>query len=228
MALLSDKFHYSTEIAIFLKQNGYNNIVVSELPQQASFDGSVRFVVHCVTCGKVDTLKIGYYETNGSAEEVLEVVFIRLYEFGHFHAHKEQPYLVKKDLSDLVISNAEFKPGKMYSVPKNTGNPIQFFSTEPPKLNGPITVSQAILKEVYKLSNFNVELQSKFKGATMDYNYRAICINCGAEIPINYRELGQSNYTNTHTWQNISVFCTEHTHEYNIEVATVRTGRRFK
>lgn len=88
----------------------------------------------------------------------------------------------------------------------------------------PVNISQEILKEIYKLSDFNIELQAKILiGPTVDY--RAICVRCNETVGFNINEL-ISNDRNNITWTNIKVFCTTHKHlpVFN----EIRFGRKFK
>ena len=194
-----------------------------ELHNYGNGFGNVSFRAYCNNCGYQKYIAIA----NGSnlSDYVCEVGNI-----GTLHTHEEKQIKYYQKEGNLGVGETvSWSPGKVIPIPANNpSNAIQFFSTEPPKIAGPITVSQTILKEIYKLSNFNVELQSQFKGATLDYNYRAICVNCNEEIQVNYKDLGRPDYAVTITWKNITVFCTKHTHESSIAVNANKVGRRFK
>ena len=85
------------------------------------------------------------------------------------------------------------------------------------------TMTQALLKSIAKLSNFNVNLQAK-KLVTGTYDYRAVCDKCGSSQHFNYRSLVEKNGD---AWVELGKFLDAHRHTEVLSV-TMTVGRKFR
>jgi hypothetical protein len=86
-----------------------------------------------------------------------------------------------------------------------------------------VSVSQETLKEIAKLSSFNVDLQAKvLRGIATEY--RAICTACGQDCSLDFEELVGSK-RDTVTWKKLTAFCEVHSHVKKVEWSE---GRKFR
>jgi hypothetical protein len=203
------------------------NVTVDIVPTNNA--GAISMWIQCHTCKYSQYIPV--YNESVFTNYIPDIDLV-----AKNHLHQQPMYYQKKDL-DILKTQTPW-PGKITSTDdpqsiqplyyKTYTGSSQNMAEKVVPMQGPITVSQAILKEVYKLSNFNVELQGKFIGATTDYDYRALCVNCHAEIKINHTALRLGDYQTTSTWTDITVFCTAHKHETTIALANERVGRKFK
>lgn len=235
--------HEEAEINSFEKLNEYLKAkttgYVSASMSQSTYDkygeSVVQIQLHCAYCNGV---------TLHSVKEGTEIKHIvpNAKEFAYKHRHVGE-------VNPIIVPMSEYKKNlkAYYPNPEKEYEKYQFTytlknSTEAYKPSGNInvlgnvtqvgsnnilSVSPEILKEVYKLSNFNVDLQGRTNGITVA-SYRAICSSCQASIQLNFQELISNNKLSG-TWESLVVFCTEHKHngaEHILETPSI--GRRFK
>ncbi len=161
---------------------------------------------NCIYCGQTFILPIANGKTLGMYIETVE-------DYAKSHAHNKTHVPNAQDLY-------YYKPSNQISFFKNAKVTAQ---------EQPVTIPQEILKEIYKLSDFNVEPQTRVKGSIMGYESRAICTYCQSELPLNINDLLKSvSYKQTDTWQSLTKFCKEHKHEVTFQVGTHKSGRMFK
>jgi len=86
-----------------------------------------------------------------------------------------------------------------------------------------VAISQTLLKEIAKLSNFNVDLQAKVL-KNIATEYRAVCGQCSNSCPISFDELVGNN-RKSDTWVRLTEFCEVHTHIKKVETVE---GRKFR
>jgi hypothetical protein len=84
-----------------------------------------------------------------------------------------------------------------------------------------VTTTQNVLKNIARMSNFNVDIQCK---VTLGINcYRAICTACNDSIPISQDVSLRSEFDD-----NFIKFCKEHRHDIEARVVEEVTGRKFR
>jgi len=86
--------------------------------------------------------------------------------------------------------------------------------------------SQEILKEIYRASDFNVDMQQQpsIDGAKV----RAMCNKCGECLQVlDYQPFINNTYLDSTVWKEILDFCKDHRHDFEVKPAG-RSGRKFK
>lgn len=160
-----------------------------------------------------------------TADEENEIIIFAGKEFKFKKESLDEIELKVKDAKEKLIESVESKP---LILPKSDTKsfPLTGDITVHPggKKISSVSVSQELIKEVYKMSDFNVDLQAKVlqKIAT---EYRAVCTKCNGTINIDYEELISYDKT-TNTWIDLIKFCNVHRHKVNHEGA--EKGRKFR
>ena len=114
--------------------------------------------------------------------------------------------------------------GTIGSVGSSVGYTVKIGSSKPVIKFG--AWSQEILKEIYRASDFNVDMQQQpsIDGAKV----RAMCNKCGECLQVlDYQPFINNTYLDSTVWKEILDFCKDHRHDFEVKPAG-RSGRKFK
>lgn len=226
-------------LTAYLQDMGFYNLETNESYSFSvgSPEGNPIYIVKCKTCNLYQQLQLS---GNYLSLEVKDVIN----NFAAYHKHdlstqemKYKFYKIEKDYtkSDALVKLKNLaskvplisaKPGQV--IPINKIEDVKVLDIIQVTQGRPLnqtTVSQETLKEIYKLSDFNVELQAKVKGMTV-IDYRAHCSKCEATLNIIYTDIISNNRDNS-TWISLIEFCKVHKHIMDI-IYGIKGGRKFK
>jgi len=221
------------------KESNYNVEVNVINEKYYSFDagyGPPLLHFHCKKCGTVEQT-----DFNNSIYKYLDLAAVIVKEHRHGGIKKTyEDYTktydfysyagIKYDMKDFnspqpYLPEKWYKSGDKVEIPDSLDSSLMgsFTVHNGGKSFNSVSVTQELLKDIAKLSHFNVDLQAKVKlGIATDY--RAVCTKCKEYVVIDYDQL-ISTARNNDTWSILTVFCEEHTH---IAVTINKGGRKFK
>lgn len=193
----------------------------------------------CHKCGDTKVYKLGpTYYANISSISPQVIKFAEKHEEQHW---KEENY----PTVDNPSAGEPYKYKYTYNIPANAPSnklsiypgapvPVETVEEVSPIVSTSISVSNEILKEVYRVSNFYVDLQSKFNGSLMRWEYGVYCNKCSQREKMNIDRL-TGNYKETEVWVQLMKFCEAHSHGVTVKLLDIELDnkkdkpvRRFK
>jgi len=223
----------------FINSESNNHVVFNSAQTVDTFE--TKYMAMCVICNQVLKWQHNYDEEFG-------VDLKWLGDFCQDHKHEKVTFIKKDASGEWKEAVLKIKPGQVVQindktyhvtesktselivpveVPKESGQEIPMLGTFDFHPGGrpvnTVSVSQTLLKEIAKLSNFNVDLQAKVL-KNIATSYRAICTECNRDCQIVFEELIASDRKNP-TWERLKEFCEIHSHIKKVETVE---GRKFR
>ncbi len=200
--------YYENNKETFLKNVSLlsnNHVVVHEMPMSAYdplIEPQIRLM--CVVC-----MAIVRYNFNLDNTAIHSVI-----NFCGLHKHESYKAPDSPDIKDIKNPITIVKPPPYNPYVSTPGYSYsKSVSTQP-------NIAPEILKIVYKLSDFNVDLQSK--PSIAGHACRAYCNSCGEAQAFQFNKIKDMVGDE---WVELGIFCSNHRHETVIPAAT---GRKFK
>lgn len=237
---LQPKQYVPNSVVIYLGKESNGNVTLTHYEDHTTFEDV--YSLKCKVCDKITDLKVDPWEgdTMWSGQGLKWLA-----DFTFDHKHEKVTFIKKP--GQFIETDQEvvkIKPGQVVNINGKSFDVVADLA-EPKPVEEPqsgivpmmgafdfhpggraintVAISQDLLKEVARLSNFNVDLQAKVAG-NIATQYRAICSRCGKDCEISYEELISKDRKNK-TWIIMKEFCSVHSHSPVVESSE---GRKFR
>jgi hypothetical protein len=213
-----------TAARVYFGNFSNKNVTIKEIPPSVDNAFLYSFAAQCKVCDKHE---LYHHNHDYYGEFLTSGVANQLKSFCEQHRHKEEGFFEVDESFNITKKKNPIlfmKPGAL--IPVDDKEDIEFKSMFEINIGGrrieSATLPPDVLKQVYKLSNFNVDLQAKVSNGVAN-DYRAICNKCGLTCSLDYEQLRSCK--DVAALVELRTFCSKHRHDTLVED---RVGRKFR